>query len=78
MVSFSSFTKLLMHGIRCGWLFSKGYKGLLATIECTADGVNVKPYVKLYTRKAFKNLLSTFTIKDISIHQLEKVIFGLN
>lgn len=71
-VAFHRFWKILCHGIRCGWLFTKGYKGLLATIESSADAVNIKPYVKLYTRKDCKNLLSSFSITDISIHQLEK------
>lgn len=69
--AFHLFWKILLHGIKCGWLFSKGYKGLLATIENQADGVLVKPYVKLYSRKECMRLLSSFTIKDISVHQLE-------
>jgi SAM-dependent methyltransferase len=68
--AFHVFTKVLCHGIRCGWLLSKGYAGLLATIETGADGVNIKPYVKLYGTREVKSLLRRFEIRDVSVHQL--------
>jgi ubiquinone/menaquinone biosynthesis C-methylase UbiE len=68
--AFHLFTKLLCHGLRCGWLWSKGYAGLLATIEGGADGVTVKPFVKLYSKREVRRLFSHFDIEDLSIHQL--------
>jgi len=68
--AFHLFTKLLCHGVRCGWLWSKGYAGLLATIEDGADGVTVKPFVKLYSKRAIRRLFSQFEVEDVSVHQL--------
>jgi SAM-dependent methyltransferase len=73
--AFHIFWKLLAHGIRHGWLFSKGYDGLLATIEDGADGIRVKPYVKLYTKQEVRDLMSGFLIEDLSVHQLEAAHF---
>ena len=69
--AFHLFWKLLAHGLRHGWLFTKGYKGLLSTIEDGADGINIKPYVKLYSKREVENLFSKFVIEDVSVHQLE-------
>ena len=68
--AFHLFTKIICHGIRCGWLVSKGYAGLLATIEQGADGVSIKPFVKLYSKRDMRRLFSKFELADISIHQL--------
>ncbi|WP_052014821.1 methyltransferase domain-containing protein [Desulfovibrio sp. X2] len=43
-------SKLWYNGIRQGNLRRLGYDGLLATIESGADGIDIKPYVKLYSR----------------------------
>jgi ubiquinone/menaquinone biosynthesis C-methylase UbiE len=64
------FWKLLANGIRNGWLFTKGYAGLLATIEMGADGVNIKPYVRLYSKSEVRKLMRKFVQEDLSIHQL--------
>jgi ubiquinone/menaquinone biosynthesis C-methylase UbiE len=68
--AFHIFRKLLANGLCKGWLFSKGYAGLLATIESGADGIIVKPYVKLYSKAEVHRLLKAYEIEDISIHQL--------
>lgn len=70
--AFHLFCKLLANGLRNGWLFTKGYKGLLATIEMGADGVKVKPYVRLYTKMEVRRLMNIFEEKDLSIHQLHE------
>lgn len=62
---------LLYRGICSGWLVTKGYSGLLSTIEKGADGIHIKPYVKLYTKRTMRGLLSSFSIEDVSVHQLE-------
>ncbi len=64
--------KLLANGIRNGWLFTKGYSGLLATIESGADGVTVKPYVRLFSKNEVKKMMRGFTHEDLSIHQLHE------
>lgn len=68
--AFHLVSKLLANGIGRGWLFTKGYAGLLATIEMGADGVRVKPYVRLYDARTFRRLLRDFEIRDLSVHQL--------
>lgn len=73
--AFHLFTKLLCHGVRLGWLWSKGYAELLATIEGGADGETVKPYVRVYTRRAVRELFARFEIRDLSVHQLEAAHF---
>jgi SAM-dependent methyltransferase len=75
--AFSLFNKFLRDGLVRGWLFSKGYQGLLATIEQGADGVNIKPYVALYDVGDTRQLLRDFRIEDCSIHQLVPNHFGL-
>jgi len=69
--AFHIFCKLLANGLCNGWLCSKGYAGLLSTIESGADGINVKPYVKLYSKAEVSRLLKEYEIEDISIHQLK-------
>lgn len=55
--AFHLFWKILANGIRNGWLFTKGYRGLLATIELGADGVNIKPYVRLFSKSEVRNMM---------------------
>ncbi len=64
--------KILANGIRNGWLFTKGYPGLLATIESGADGVNVKPYVRLFSKNEVQKMMRGFAHEDLSIHQLHE------
>lgn len=70
--AFHLFWKLLANGLRNGWLFTKGYDGLLATIEMGADGVNIKPYVCLYSKAEVRRLMKDFEPEDLSIHQLHE------
>ena len=75
--AFHIFCKLLANGLRNRWLFSKGYDGLLATIEKGADGIRVKPYVKLYDQEEVNRLMAPFSIEDVSVHQLEAGRLGI-
>lgn len=68
--AFHIFCKLLANGLRNGWLFTKGYRGLLSTIEMGADGVKVKPYVRLFGKSEVDQLMKAFNREDLSIHQL--------
>jgi SAM-dependent methyltransferase len=74
--SFFHFFMLFVRGLLFGQLFRLGYDGLLATIETGADGVEIKPYVKLYSRREARALFSGFQIERISIHQLDLGRFG--
>jgi hypothetical protein len=62
---------VLVRGLLMGRLFRLGYSGLMATIEAGADGVTVKPYVKVYSRRETRMLLAQFEMARISVHHLE-------
>ncbi|PIK14668.1 class I SAM-dependent methyltransferase [Halobacteriovorax sp. JY17] len=68
--AFFIFWKVLAHGIRHLWFLKKGIAGTLSTIEEGADGINIKPYVKMYSKGDMKKLFKNFTIEDLSIKQL--------
>src|SRR5262249_54413797 len=68
--AFHLFSKIIGDGLGRGWLFTKGYRGLLATVESGADGVTVKPYVKLYGKHRVRRLLRGLQVEDVSVHQL--------
>lgn len=48
---------LFLHALVKGRLRTLGVAGVLATVESGADGVAVKPYVKLYSLRGLKGLL---------------------
>lgn len=58
-------TLLAAQGIVRGKLWRLGYDGLLATIERGADGISIKPYVRLYTARELRTLLARFVSTDI-------------
>jgi SAM-dependent methyltransferase len=62
---------VLVRGILLGGLFRLGYEGLMATIEGGADGVSLKPYVKVYSRREARALLAGFSPVRVSVHQIE-------
>lgn len=53
-------SKILMQGVLKGGLLKLGYAGLKATIETGADGLAVKPYVRLYTKRSLRRELAPF------------------
>ena len=61
---------LLLKGLLKGELFTLGYAGLLSTIETGADGIRIKPYVKLYTKSGMRRQFGAFRVEDVSVHQL--------
>jgi len=61
--------KLLVGGILGGRLARMGMDGLKATIETGADGIVIKPYVRLYSRGDLRRLFVQFKILDISAFQ---------
>ena len=58
---------VLHRGIWQGNLRRLGYRNLLSTIEGGADGVTIRPLVKLYTRRAVRTILADFSSADIQI-----------
>jgi hypothetical protein len=62
---------ILVRGILRGRLFRLGYDGLMATVEGGADGVAIKPYVRVYSRREAKRLLSDFRLDRVSVHHVE-------
>lgn len=69
--SFFHLYMVLVRGVLLGRLFRLGYEGLMATVEGGADGVAIKPYVKLYTRGEARRLLSDFRLDRVSVHHVE-------
>ncbi len=57
-------------GLLRGQIFKLGYRNLLSTIESGADGVNIRPLVRLHTKESAKRLLANFNDIRISIHGL--------
>ena len=70
--AFTIFMKFMMDGLRSFGLFTKGWAGVKATIEQGADGVRVKPYVRLYSKTSLRRVVrrAGYVIEDISVHQL--------
>ena len=57
---------LLMRAMATGKLFRVGVAGVLATIEKGADGNEIKPYVRLYSRHELSQLITDCGFKEIS------------
>lgn len=67
---------LLRHGLSQGKLFKLGYKGLLSTIEHGADGINIKPLVKTYSKNQVALMLSDFSDVTLKIAHLDRRQFS--
>lgn len=63
--AFHWYKKFLIDYILKLGFITKGYDGVLSTIEAGADGVKIKPLVILYDKKMMRKVLSAF--KDIKI-----------
>lgn len=74
--AFYLFSVLLVKGLFKGMLRKLGYKGLLSTIEKGADGVHIKPLVKLYTPSEVRNMLIDFRNVSLSVKHLERSHFS--
>jgi ubiquinone/menaquinone biosynthesis C-methylase UbiE len=55
--------------LKLGFL-TKGYDGVLATVEGGADGIKIKPLVILYDKKMMQEVLSAFKSLTIKIRHL--------
>jgi ubiquinone/menaquinone biosynthesis C-methylase UbiE len=65
--AFHIFSKLLVEGILRGRLHTLGYHGLMATVENGADGIEIKPLVKTYTKGQLRLLLEDFSKVELKI-----------
>ncbi len=63
---------LFVKSVLTGRLFTIGVDGVLATIEKGADGIYVKPYVKLYTKSEWKQTVEQcgFKSKRLDVRQV--------
>jgi len=68
--SFFHLYLLIIRGILQGRLLRLGYAGLLSTIESGADGLQHRPYVRLYSRREVHELLRNFQIDRLNVHHL--------
>jgi SAM-dependent methyltransferase len=64
------FAHLLNRGILKGELRRLGYRGLMATVERGADGINIKPLVKTYSRRQLRDILGDFSAVRIRVAHL--------
>lgn len=71
------FSILLFKGIIKGELKKLGLDGLLSTIEKGADGIKIKPLVKLYNAYELRIMLSDFSKVSVYIKHLEKSHFSI-
>jgi ubiquinone/menaquinone biosynthesis C-methylase UbiE len=69
--SFFHLYMVLVRGLLLGRLFRLGYDGLMSTVEAGADGVQTKPYVKVYSRREVRRLLSGFRVVRIDVRHVE-------
>lgn len=70
--AFHLFAKLLNDGLYDGNLFSLGYRGLLATIESGADGRDIKPFVRTYSKREMRHLLANFSDVCLSVRHFSR------
>jgi hypothetical protein len=63
--------KLFVEGILKLKLLKLGYKGLMATVEEGADGKNIKPVVKVYSRRQLGKMLRKFSSVKFHIRHLK-------
>jgi ubiquinone/menaquinone biosynthesis C-methylase UbiE len=61
----------LVYGAWKGHLRRLGYRRYMSTIERGADGVNIAPLVKLYTKRKLRTMLEDFASVEITVHGLD-------
>lgn len=72
--SLNHFWLLLKRGIWNGDLKRLGYDGLLSLVEGGADGITIKPLVKLYSRRMVRTILADFSATKIQICGIQERI----
>lgn len=66
------FTMLLYKGLLRRELWKLGYRGLMSTVENKADGINIKPLVKTYTRAKLRAILKDFSKVEFKIAHFKR------
>ena len=74
--AFHLIATLLDRGLLKRELFELGYDGLLSKVEVGADGVRVKPLVKVYSRRRLRRMLRGYRSVEIDIYHLARNDFG--
>jgi len=70
--AFHIFSKIFYDGLFKGKLRKLGYKGLMSTVEHGADGINIKPLVKTFSKKQLRHILSDFSKVDFKIAHFKR------
>jgi hypothetical protein len=65
--AFHIFAKILVEGLLQGKLKKLGCRGLMSTIERGADGINIKPLVKTYSKRRLRIILEDFSKVDFKV-----------
>jgi SAM-dependent methyltransferase len=74
--AFLLFSILLDKGLIGRKLGKLGWRGLLSTIEEGADGIRVKPLVKVYSARRLRRMLGAFRAVDVRVRHLAPSHFG--
>ncbi len=70
------FAIMFLSGILHGRLRKLGHDGLLSTIEEGADGIEIKPLVKVYSRRDMRTILADFSEVSLDIRHLDHTHFS--
>lgn len=69
------FMMLLYQGVIRGKLMQLGYQGLMSTVEYGADGINIKPLVKTYSKNQLRCMLADFRKVEFKITHFRREHF---
>jgi ubiquinone/menaquinone biosynthesis C-methylase UbiE len=67
---------ILVNGILRGGLWRFGYNGLMSRIESGADGVEIAPLVRTYSRRQLRKILRGFGKVQLGVQHLSAESFG--
>lgn len=67
---------IVVNGIFRGKLRKLGYRGLMSLIEAGADGVEIAPLVKTYSKSQLRNILEDFSEVRFDVRHLAPEDFG--
>ena len=66
------FSMLLYQGMLKGKLAELGYRGLMSTVEYGANGRDIKPLVKTYSKKRLKRLMADLSSVEFRIAHINR------
>ncbi len=70
--AFHIFSMLIYKGLLKGEFKKLGYRGLMSTVEYGADGVDIKPLVKTYSRLQLRHILADFSKVEIKVAHFKR------